>query len=67
MSRNAIKKSIELDADFVKWYGSHFPEGSLTALINMLCGRFMEVNQFTPADYAEMAAKSVTEDLKASL
>lgn len=62
--RNVIRKNVELNADNVEWFQRHYPQGSLAAMISMLFDKFVEANEKTPQEYAQIAAQELSEDLK---
>jgi hypothetical protein len=64
MARNVIRKGIELDKDDVRWFNEQYPEGSLSGILSMLFSKFREVNTHTPSDYAQLAAKALSEELE---
>lgn len=61
--RNVVRKRIELNQDTVDWFETHYPEGSLPATISMLFDKFREVNTMTPSQYAEAAARALSEEM----
>jgi|GraSoiStandDraft_4_1057263.scaffolds.fasta_scaffold120446_3 hypothetical protein len=63
MARNVVRKGIELDKDDVRWFNEQYPEGSLSGIISMLFSKFREANTHTPSDYAEIAARTLSEEL----
>lgn len=63
MARDVIRKGIELNKDDVDWFNEQYPKGSLSATLSMLLEKFRAVNSYTPSDYADMAAKALTEEL----
>lgn len=64
MSREVIRKYIELNQDDVDWFEQQYPKGSLSAVVQMMLTKFREANTLTPADYAKIAADALTEELK---
>lgn len=64
MSRNVIRKRVELNQDDVEWFETQYPEGSLGGIITMLFSKFREVNTLSPQDYAKIAAEALTEQMK---
>ena len=62
MSRNVVRKRIELNEDTVDWFESQYPKGSLSATLSMLFDKFKEVNKATPAEYASLAAEAFNEE-----
>lgn len=63
MARNVINKRIELNSEDVDWFESHYPNGSLTGVISMLFTKFREANTMTPAEYADLAAKELSNEI----
>jgi hypothetical protein len=61
--RNVVRKRIELNQDTVDWFEATYPEGSLPATISMLFDKFREVNTLTPVQYAEAAARALSEEI----
>lgn len=59
-----MRKGIELNQDDVTWFEEQYPNGSLSGVIQMLFSRFREANEKTPHEYAEIAAKQLTEELR---
>jgi hypothetical protein len=64
MPREVVRSRIELNSEDVEWFSEHYPKGSLSATLSMLLSKFREANTFTPADYAQMAASALNEELK---
>ena len=58
-----VQKHVELDASNVAWFERTYPKGSFSWLFNMLLEKFRAANETTPADYAAIAAKELTEEL----
>lgn len=65
MSREVVRRGIELNVDDVAWFHEQYPKGSLSATLSMLLSKFREINTLTPNDYAKIAAEALTEELKA--
>lgn len=63
MAREVVRKHIELNGDDVAWFEQQYPKGSLSATLGMLFTKFREVNEHTPAEYAEIAARALSEEL----
>jgi hypothetical protein len=64
MSREVIRKRIELNQDDVDWFDETYPEGSLSGIISMLFSKFRDANTMTPTDYAKIAAAALREELE---
>lgn len=66
MTRNVIRKRVELNSDDVRWFYEHYPQGSLPGVLSMLFTKFREVNQVTPGEYARLAAEAFSSLREAS-
>ena len=64
MTRELVRKNVELDAKNVDWYYTMFPGGSLQGTLNALLDEFRAVMEHTPSEYAKVAANHLAEKLK---
>ncbi len=59
-----VRKTIDLDADNVEWFRTHYKGTSLTWLLNELMGAFRLVNDRKPQEYIDLAAKHLQAELE---
>ena len=63
MARNIVRKTVELNKEDIAWFEETYPHGSLSAMLQMLLGRFREITIHTPQEYADIAARALSEEI----
>jgi len=61
MARETLERKVVLDKDNVDWFTEQYPRASLSGILDMLLENFRKVSEFTPAHYADVAAKMLAE------
>lgn len=59
-----IQRNIQLHDEDVRWFENTYPRASLSNILGLLLEKFRSVHTITPAEYAEIAAKELKEDLE---
>lgn len=61
--RRTVTREAQLDEDDVAWFKTRYPNASVNGTLALLFRKFVEVNKLTPVDYAEIAAKELSNEI----
>lgn len=59
-----IQRNVQLNEDDVQWFERTYPKASLSATLGLLLEKYRRVTEFTPENYAEIAARELKEELE---
>lgn len=59
-----VQRNVQLNQDDVDWFEQTYPKSSLSATLGLLLEKFRAVTEHTPAEYAEIAARELKEELE---
>lgn len=58
------RKMVEISEQNSEWFEQNYPKASYSWVLDMLLGRFREAQTLTPKDYADIAANSLSRELR---
>lgn len=61
------RKQVELSKENVEWYETHYQGASFSWVLDLLLTKFREAQTMTPVDYADIAAKQLSRDIREEL
>lgn len=59
-----VQRNVQLNEDDIKWFENTYPKASLSAILGLLLEKYRQVAIITPSDYANIAAKTLHEELE---
>lgn len=62
--RRTVTREAQLDEDDVAWFKTRYPNASVNGTLALLFKKFREVSEKTSVDYAEIAAKELTDEIE---
>lgn len=66
-SKITVRRMVGLNSDDVDWYERTYGEDRLSWVLAMLLQKFREAHQHTPEFYADLAAKTLKEEIEENL
>lgn len=59
-----VQKNVQISSINIENFEKHFPKGNLSWVLDMLLEKFVAQYQHTPAEYADIAARELKEEIE---